>query len=480
MTLDVDLETFAAMLDEAGEVVLRLYGGLEQRRVSPDLDQPAVQALFDEPLPRTGVPLEQVLARFESEVVEASTLNIHPRFISNVMSGGSQVGVVAELLLAALNVNGGKWRVAPAHTEIEQRVVSWLGEFVGFPADGGLLVSGGSSANLHGLAAARAARAPIDVGEVGLAAAPPMTVYASDAVHTAVDKSVDLLGLGRRQLRRVPTREDGTADVGAIAAAVEADRRAGRHPIALVGNAGTVNTGAVDDLGGLADLAEEQGLWFHVDGAYGAPAAATATAGHRFAGIERADSLALDPHKWLSVPFAAGCIMVRDRQRLRDAFRAVPAYLRDGVEGQRDAMEHGFPLSRPFRALKVWMTFLVYGADRLAAAIDDNIATMAHLAALVDGAPDLERLAPQVLSVVCFRYRPPGVDDPDLLDALNRALVPALDADGRVFISGTLVDGRECLRACTVNHRTDRRAVEEAAAVVREVGARVAPTVLGG
>lgn len=473
MTLDGDLDDLGRMLDAARDLVVRFLDGLEDRPVFPGLTPDEVAARFDEPLPRAGRPLAEVLDRIERDVVTASTLNVHPRFLSNVMSGGSHVGIVAGMLVAALNVNGGKWRVAPAHTDMEQRVVRWLGELVGYPAGGGLLVSGGSSANLHGLAAARAARAGFDVRELGLHAGPQLTVHTSGEAHSALQKAVDLLGLGARHLRLSPPRSDGTADVDAIAAAVAADRAAGLRPIAVVGHAGTVNTGAVDPLDELAALAEAEGLWFHVDGAFGAPAAGTELVGRHFAGIERADSLAVDPHKWLSVPFAAGAVLVRDHADLRAAFSVVPAYLRDGTEdGPGDAMEHGLALSRPFRALKVWMTLLVHGADRLLAEVEDNIRTMRHLADLVDDHPGFERLGEGVLSVVCFR---PVLDDggtrlpDDRHDVVVDALVHELDRDGRTFISATTVDGRRCLRANTVNHRTTRRHVEEALAVVAEL-----------
>lgn len=472
MTLDAAPDEFRRMLDATVEAVARLHEGLEDRPVFPGLTPDDVARIFDEPLPRAGRDFDEVLARVERDVWSTATLNIHPRFLSNVMSGASQVGVAASLLTAALNENGGKWRVAPGHTEMEQRVVRWLGDFIGFPAGGGLLVSGGSSASLHGLAAARAAKAGFDVREEGVHGGPPMTIYTTGAVHSAMDKIADLLGLGRKHLRKVAGRPDGTADVAAMRQAIRADRAAGLHPIAIVGNPGTVNTGAVDPLHELADLAVDEDLWLHLDGAYGAPAAATTEAGHLFAGIERADSIALDPHKWLSVPFSAGSILVRDPAHLHAAFSVVPDYLRDGVDdGPGDAMEHGFALSRPFRALKVWMTFQVYGADRLRDEIAANIRTMRRMGELVDEAPDLERLNDVTLSVCCFRYRPPGIDDEATLDELNRRLVGALDADGRVFISGTRVDGRECLRACSVNHRTDVGHVTTAVEVVRELGA---------
>lgn len=474
VTLDADLDELGVMLDAARDVVLSFYDSLEDRPVFPGLTPAAVAARFDEPLPRGGQALAHVLRRIEEDVIPTSTLNVHPRFLSNVMSGGSHVGIVAGMLTAALNVNGGAWRVAPAHTDLEQRVIRWLGELIGFPAGGGLLVSGGSSANLHGLAAARVARAGFDVRRLGLRGGPALTVHTSGGAHSAIQKAVDILGLGSEQLRLTPPRPDGTADVTAMRRAIAADREAGARPIAIVGHAGTVNTGAVDPLDALADLARDEGLWFHVDGAFGAPAAGTALVGHHFKGLERADSVAIDPHKWLSVPFAAGAILVRDHEVLRDAFSVVPDYLRDGKgDGPGDAMEHGLALSRPFRALKVWMTLQVYGADRLLGEIEDNILTMRHLASLVDADPMFERLGEGVLSVVCFRAVPPAADgsvrDDAELDRLNDALVRAIDLDGRTFISGTTVNGTRCLRANTVNHRTQIRHVEEALDVVREL-----------
>ncbi len=469
MTLDGDLGDLGRMLDDARDLALRFLGDLEGRPVHPALDEAEVVARFDEPLPTNGRPIDEILRRVEHDVITASALNVHPRFLSNVMSGGSHVGIVAGMLTAAINVNGGTWRVAPAHVAMEQRVVAWLGELIGFPAGGGLLVSGGSSANLHGLAAARAAKAGFDVRGDGLRAGPQLTVHTSGTAHSAIQKAVDLLGLGARNLIVTPPDADGRADLAAMTAAIAADRAAGNRPIAIVGHAGTVNTGAVDPLGALADLAEAEGLWLHLDGAFGAPAAGTSLVAHHFAGIDRADSIAVDPHKWLSVPFACGAILVRDHAHLRDAFSIVPDYLRDGQgEGPGDPMEHGLALSRPFRALKVWMTLQVYGADRLLHAIEQNILVMRHLADLVDAAPELERRGEGVLSVVCFRHVDAALDDATL-DRINDALVRALDADGRVFISGTTVDGVRCLRANTVNHRTERHHVEEALAVVREL-----------
>lgn len=471
MNLDRDADGLRHLLDRAVDAVVGLYESVETRPVFPPVTPDELAPQFDEPLPRTGVDAEQLIERVDRDVFLNSTLNISPRFLSYIMSGGTHVGIAADLLVSALNSNFGLWHVSPAGTEIELRTVRWMAEFIGYPADaGGTLVSGGSAADLHGMATAIVAKAPFDVREEGLRAGPPLTVYVSVEGHSALEKSAILLGLGRRQLRKVATRADFTIDVDALREMVQRDRAEGAHPTCVIGNAGTVNTGAVDPLDALADVAEEEGLWFHVDGAYGAPAAGTGLVGELFRGLGRADSVALDPHKWLFVPFGAGCVLVRDAEHLRDAFSLVPDYLRQ--EGGRHApMEYGFELSRRLRALKVWMTFLAYGADALRSAIEDNIRTMRHMAALVEGDADFGLAAPVPLSVVCFRYRRTGSDE--MVDELNRTLVNAIENDGRVFIAGTRVGGRPVLRACSVNHRLDRPHVEMALEVVRELGARL-------
>lgn len=471
MNLDRDADGLRRLLDHAVDAVVGLYASVETRPVFPPVTPDGLRPTFDEPLPRSGVGAEDLIARVEREVFDNSTLNISPRFLSYIMSGGTHVGIAADLLTSALNSNFGLWHVSPAGTEIELRTVRWLAEFIGYPPDcGGTLLSGGSAADLHGLATAVVAKAPFDVRDEGLRAGPPLTMYVSAEGHSALDKSATLLGLGRRHLRKIPTHADFTIDVAALRDTIQRDRAAGVHPICVVGNAGTVNTGAVDPLDALADVAAEENLWFHVDGAYGAAAARTALVGDSFRGMDRADSVALDPHKWLFVPFDAGGVLVRDPDCLRAAFSLVPDYLRQ--EGERYApMEYGFELSRRLRALKVWMTFLAYGADSLLAAIEGNIRLMRHMAELVEEDDALELAAPVPLSVVCFRYRSSGSED--AVDRVNRELVAAIEQDGRVFIAGSTVRGRPVLRACSVNHRLERAHVELALEVVRDLGARI-------
>jgi aromatic-L-amino-acid/L-tryptophan decarboxylase len=286
-----------------------------------------------------------------------------------------------------------------------------------------------------------------------------------------------LLGMGRNQLRKIAVLNDLTIDLKALEKQVAEDRKSGYRPICVVGNAGTTNTGAVDPLDALAEFCQKQELWFHVDAAYGGPAARTEAAGRLFQGLDRADSVVVNPHKWLYVPAEAACILVREPRALRDTFQVVADYLREeseaGGDGLLDFKDYSPQLHRNFRALKVWMTFKAYGARRLRAAIESNIEIMRYLAERIDQSHDFVRIAPVPLSVVCFQYRTPDLaihGNQKYLDELNHQLAEALEKDGRVFLSGTKIHGKRVLRACSVNHRLRRADVDLLLDVIREVG----------
>jgi aromatic-L-amino-acid decarboxylase len=391
--------------------------------------------------------------------------------------------VLAELLAAAVNANVALWHAAPMASEIEAQTIRWLAELVGYPAGcGGLLVSGGNAANLIGLVAARRARLGPAASEHGLGGA-RLAVYASQQTHGWLAKAVDLTGLGRSAIRWIATDGEQRLDLAALAARIAADRAAGVQPLMAVGSAGTVGTGAVDPLPALAALCREQGLWFHVDGAYGAPAAClldgpdAAVLGSARAdlpGLREADSLALDPHKWLYAPIEAGCVLVRDARHLRDAFEHKPAYYGDTADDEGPNFhELGPQNTRGFRALKVWLALRMAGRDGYRRLIADDIALARHLAARLRATPGIEPLT-QRLSIVSFRYRPAGVHDEARLDALNRALLARLQRDGRAFLSPAVVDGHYALRACIVNFHTERADVEALPGLVVELGEALA------
>ena len=332
-------------------------------------------------------------------------------------------------------------------------------------------------ANFVGLAVARNAVDDVDLRTDGVQGLPARTSwYASSEVHSCVQKALELLGLGSRALRKVPVDAGFRIDLEALEAMIAADRATGLVPRCVIGNAGTINTGSVDDLAGLAAICRREGLWFHVDGAIGAVLALSPAHRHLVAGIEQADSIAIDLHKWLQVPFEAGCALVRDRQRHRSTFALTPEYLEKTERGLASGplwfSEYGLQLSRGFRALKVWLSFKEHGADRYAELIDRNIAQARALAALVEAAPDLELMAPVVINIVCLRFNPGGLDD-QRLNELNEELLIRLHESGIAAPSYTTLGGRYCLRAAIVNHRTEERDLHPAVDAIRRIGAEL-------
>lgn len=471
MSLDFEPARLQAWIERAGEGIGRLYAERESRSVLTPTSPAAVQARFEEPLPEDATDVERLLETVETDVFDHCNLNVGPHFYGYITGGGNHAGILAEMYKAALNQNNLKWHSSPSSTELERLVCRWVAEFVGFPSDGaGVLLGGGSVANFECLAVARKLRAPLDISREGLSGAPPMTVYVSSEGHSSFDKAVDVLGLGQDQLRKIPVDSDFRVRVDELAAHIERDRREGCHPLCVVGIAGTTNTGAVDDLHALADLAQREGLWYHVDAAYGGPAAKLDGMAPLFRGIERADSLVVNPHKWMYVPFGAACVLVRDAGHLRRTFGTAADYLRSdqGQDDRTDLMEYNLPLTKEFRALKVWMTLKAHGARRIREAIANDVALAQRLAERVDASADFERLAPAPLSIVCFRHVRADRSD-EALDELNRRILVELEHRGKVFLTGTRVRGHTALRVCMINHRREPRHVDELFDHVAEV-----------
>jgi aromatic-L-amino-acid decarboxylase len=381
-----------------------------------------------------------------------ATGNLHPRFMGWVHGGGNPVGMLAELLAAGLNANLGGRDHAPI--EVERQVIAWAAEMLGFPADAsGVLVTGTSIANLIGVLVARSACLGPSVRRAGIAGS-RLVAYTSAAAHGCLPQAMDMAGLGRDALRMIPFDENGRIRIDALTRRIARDRVLGLRPFLIAGTAGTVDIGAVDDLAALADVAAQESLWFHVDGAYGATAMLAPSLRPLLAGIEQADSVAFDFHKWAQVPYDAGCIVVRDAARQVATFGAEAAYLRREQRGLAGGgiwpCDLGPDLSRGFRALKVWMTLSVYGADRLGEIVRQTCDLAAALAARVDREPALERLAPVGLNIVCFRYIAAGGD----LDRLNADIVADVQEAGIAAPSTTMVNGALAIRAAIVNHRT--------------------------
>jgi len=451
-----DWEALRALGHQMVDEMLEKLRDIRQKPVWKPLDEPLKQAMRA-PLPRQGEGAEQAYADFVQHVRDNPMGNIHPRFWGWVIGGGTPLGALAEMLAAGLNPNMGGGEHAANY--VEQQVLAWCKEMLGYPMEAsGLLVSGGSMANFVGLAVARNARAGYDIRRDGLAAAPQrLVLYASSEAHSSVQKAAELLGLGSSALRLVKVNADFQIDVPSLKTLIAADRQAGYNPFCVVGTCGTTNTGAIDDLPALAKICRQEGLWLHVDGAFGAIAALDPELRPLTAGMELADSLAFDLHKWLSVPHEAGCVLVRDEAAHRGTFTLTPEYLtkmkRGVAAGAPWFSDYGLELSRGFKALKVWMMFKADGIDKYAQMVAKNVAQARYLAARVDAEPELERLAPVSLNIVCFRYVAAGLDD-EALNALNQELLLRLHESGTAVPSYTRLHGRYALRMANVNHRS--------------------------
>lgn len=424
---------------------------------------------FQQPLPHAPRPLGDVYTEFKEKVLPYPTGNVHPRFWGWVMGNGTVTGMLAEMLAAGFNPNQGG--LAQAGNLVEAQVISWCKEMFGFPTSAsGLLVSGGSMANLVALTVARNSRAGFDVREEGVAGSPrPLRLYASTEVHSSVQKAVELLGLGRKALTLIGVSADFTIDVDRLRTAIRDDRKRGLLPVCVVGCAGTVNTGAIDPLDELADLCREEGLWLHVDGAFGALAVLSPGLRDLVKGIERADSLAFDMHKWMYMPYEVGCTLVRDAEAHRNAFALTPHYLEHTTRGIAGAdmwfSDYGVQLSRGFRALKVWMSVHENGIDKFGRLILQNVEQARYLYGRVTAAGDLEAVGGVPLNIVCFRYVG-SLTDPEAIDALNKELLLRLQEGGVAAPSNTLVNGTYVLRVCITNHRSTR---DDLDLLVREV-----------
>lgn len=484
-SLDISREEIDQISGEVSKLVREYFTNIAERRTFPEAHAGKTYELIDSDLNADGESLEKIINECRL-LLDFSRHNGHPRFFGYVASPSTPVGAYADLLASTLNANVTCWRSAPSGTDIEKMVVRWLGSLVGYDHNSrGLLTSGGSMANLIAVLAASRRKAGVSVSTGGLwNSGTPLTLYVSSEAHMSVAKAADVLGLGRDYVRDVPCDTQFRMDVSSLHAAILDDLSRGLRPFCVVGSAGTVGTGVVDPLNEIADLAEEFDLWFHVDGAYGAPAALDPAKSALFRGMNRADSLALDPHKWLYVPVDVGCLLFRDEQVFRAAFSSEDAeYVKRHGYSDDQAFaywDYGVELSRRFRALKVWLTLRYYGTRRIAAAVSDDNKLASYFGELVKAADDFELLAPVELSICCFRYVPS--DKKKLLadangsrsavekelDELNSRIMNLVQTGGRAYLSNANVAGRFALRACITNFRTTKTDIDETLRIIRE------------
>jgi len=485
--LDMSHEEFRAAGHRLVDEIADLFQGLADRPVTTGKGPQEIRAQFDfaRPLPENSANAAQLLDHAARLVVDYSLYNAHPRFWGYITAGAAPIGVLGDLLASAVNPNVGGWVLSPIASEIESQTVRWIAELLGYPRDcGGLLVSGGNMANFVGFLAARAAKGDPELRQKGLAHgdSASLRVYVSGETHTWIQKATDLFGFGTDSVRWIPTDNEFRMDIAALESRIKSDIEDGDKPFMVVGTAGSVSTGAIDPLRHIHDICQKYDLWFHVDGAYGGFAACVPEVHDDIRGLELADSVAVDPHKWLYAPIEAGCALVRDPDKLLKAFSYRPKYYHLGDEGI-NFVEYGPQNSRGFRALKVWLQLQQAGRSGYAQMIREDIDLSKYAYQLIDKHPELGA-ATQGLSITTFRYIPKdlraSVGDgktEKYLNELNTELLSEIERRGEVFLSPAVLNDRYHLRMCIVNFRTTRADVEALPEIVvrtgREVDARL-------
>lgn len=455
-----------------GESALQLVSSylseLRERKVYRALTAAEIRDRLDSALPIDGSDFESLLQVFRETIIPFTRQNAHPRMFGYVQSPGTPLAALADFLASTLNANLTAWRSAPAPVELERLTIDWVRQILGFDASaGGLLTSGGSMANLSALATARATQ--------DRSSGSTLRIYASSETHFSIAKAAGLLGIGQENVCHVAVDEHFRISLNALVGQITADLAAGHQPFCVVANAGTVNTGAVDALREIREIATQHQLWMHVDGSYGAFAILAPSAKESLAGIEQADSVALDPHKWLYLPVDVGCVIYRDPSRARAAFAHDAEYTRVIGGGADEAFafwDYGPELSRRFRALKVWMLLKGVGLRSLGETIEQNLACARHLESLVQASDDFEMAAPVGLSIFCFRHLPEMLRNASAqtVDAWNERLLLALQHDGSSYLSNTTLAGRFALRGCVLNYHTTLRDMEILLDDLRRVG----------
>ncbi len=437
-----------------------------------------------EPLPHDGIGAEAAYSDFLTNVLPYPNGNLHPRFWGWVQGTGTPLGMMADMLASGMNAHLAGFNQAPAL--VEHQLIVWLSELLGMPkGTSGVMASGGTVASIIGLAVARFAKAGWNVREEGLQGQSPqgfapLTMYCSTETHSWAQRGVELLGLGNKALRRIPVDEAYKIRIDALRESIHQDRTSGFKPICVIGSAGTVNTGATDDLTALADLCAEEDLWFHVDGAFGAIAAISETLRPIVAGMERADSIGFDLHKWLYLPFECACVLVRDAELHRKAFTMQPSYIapmeRGVIAGGLAFAERGLELTRGFKALKAWMSLKAHGVKTFARAVEQNVEQAQYLASLIKAHANMELCADVPMNIVCFRYHPSKATSTmtlEQLNTLNQELLLRLQESGRAVVSSTVLRGVYTLRAAIVNQRSTMADFDELVRAVEEIGARI-------
>ncbi len=481
--LEISKDDFKKMGYHLIDTVAAFYDAIKDKPVTTGETPKQIQSILgNDSLPENGTSIPELLSKTSDLLFNHSLLNGHPKFFGYITSSPTQIGALADLLAAAVNPNVGANILSPMATAIEKQTVKWLAELIGVsPTYGGIFVSGGNMANLTAFLTARTAKAPKNLKEDGLASlSSEMVFYCSKATHTCIEKAATLFGHGLKAIRWIPIDSENKMNTEILSQTINEDLKNGKKPFLVVGNAGDVSTGAVDNFSAIAAICKLHDLWFHIDGAYGIPAAVIPKYKNLFSGMEEADSIALDPHKWLYAPLEAGCLLVKNPQHLIDTYSSHPVYYNFSQQDDEPSVnyyEYGFQNSRGFRALKVWMALQQVGKNGYIEMIGEDITLSELLFEEAKKHSELEAVT-QNLSITTFRYVPLGFSQSEkqpetYLNTLNEKLLNALQKGGEVFLSNALVADKYCLRCCIVNFRTSRKDILEIVDIIVREGRKV-------
>ena len=465
----MDAQEFREMGHQVVDMLAKYFEQIEEKPVFPDVEPALLAKLFDEPLPERSSPAENVLKEIQEKLLPFCTHVGHPGYMGLITPSPNPAGVVADFICSALNQNVGAYSIGPAAVAIERRTVRWLTDLAGYgPEAGGNLTSGGTMANFIGLKLGRDRTSGDRAQHDGIRE--PWAVYTSEERHVSVDKAVDAVGLGRTALRALPTDAEFRVRLDALEAAIEEDRRRGIRPMCIVGIFGTTNTGAVDPIRELRRIADREEMWLHVDAAYGGGMLLSNEFSMRDRGLELADSVTIDPHKWFYAPLDAGALLVKDERRLTASFGMRPSYLTDEFDPANERYQyyvHGFEQSRRFRGLKVWMSFKRYGARQIGAWVDNNVRQARHLHSLAVSHPEFEAASNPPMSAICIRYSVAGLNDADG-KRLHAEVARRVEQSGKFWISTTELKGKTWFRINPVNFRTRNEHMEQLLAMLEQ------------
>ena len=475
-TIEINKEEFQKIGHQLIDDISEFISSIDKKPVTAKESPSQLQSILgNTSLPEKGMPATELISRTTDLLLNHSLFNGHPKFLGYITSSAAPIGALADLLAASVNPNVGAHILSPIATEIEKQTIQWLGEFIGVsPNFGGILVSGGNMANFTAFLAARTAKAPKNIKEHGLSnTSQKLTIYCSKTTHTWIDKAAILFGLGTNSVRWIQTDSSNKMNNKVLAETIKEDKENGFKPIMVIGTAGDVSTGVVDNLKGISTICKDYDLWFHIDGAYGVPAAIIPKYKSLFDGLSEADSIALDPHKWLYSPLEAGCTLVKNPQHLIDTYSSHPEYYnfsKSENEFAQNFYEYGLQNSRGFRALKVWLSLQQIGRSGYEKLISEDIELSEMLFDLAKKNPELEAVS-QNLSITSFRYIPFNYkDDNDYLNKLNEELLNELQTGGELFLSNAIVNEMYCLRACIVNFRTSKKDIKEIIEIIVREG----------